>query len=74
MWLPTPVYECLPIAYIVGGVLFVSGALYLGPNVDTAPAYLVLGLISVLSGILIHFRRKQSRQEKISTGSETNPE
>ena len=74
MWLPTPVYEILPCAYVVGGLLFVSGAIYLGPSVEMAPWYLALGLISILSGIYVHMTRKQSRQGKNNSGPDVKPE
>ena len=74
MWLPTPVYESLPCAYVVGGLLFVSGAIYLGPSDEAAPLYLTLGLISILSGVFIHIKRKQSRQKKANARPQAEPE
>ena len=74
MWLPTPIYESLPCAYVVGGLLFVSGSIYLGPSIETAPWYLAIGLISILSGVLVHLKRKQSRQGKGNTSSEIKAE
>lgn len=63
MWLPTPVYESLPYAYVVGGAMFVAGGIYLGPGVQTAPMYLSLGVISILSGVLIFIKRRQARRD-----------
>ena len=63
MWLPTPVYESLPCAYVIGGALFVSGGIYLGPGIQTAPMYLALGVISILSGVLIFIKRRQARRD-----------
>jgi membrane protein implicated in regulation of membrane protease activity len=70
MWLPTPVYESLPCTYIIGGALFVSGALYLGSGVPVTPLYLALGVFSILSGIWVLVKRKEARAVNSNTTSE----
>ena len=63
MWLPTPVYESLPYAYIIGGALFVSGAIYLGSGVAVTPFYVAVGVFSILSGVFLIIKRRRSRRK-----------
>ncbi len=62
MWLPAPIYESLPYAYVVGGVLFICGTLYIGFQSAFAPLYIAVGLLSVIYGIYIIARRMTSRR------------
>ncbi len=62
MWLPAPLYESLPYAYVVGGVLFISGTLYIGFQSIFAPLYIGAGLLSIVYGIYIMARRMTSRR------------
>ena len=64
MWLPTPVYESLPYAYIGTGIVLIGGASYLGLHTDAAPVYLGTGAISVLLGVLVHLRRAHARMHQ----------
>ncbi|MEE4163146.1 MAG: hypothetical protein V2I25_11615 [Woeseiaceae bacterium] len=64
MWLPKPIYEALPALYAVVGMLFVLGAVYLGPAHSAAPAYAAIGVVAILSGIFVAFMRSQARREK----------
>jgi LPXTG-motif cell wall-anchored protein len=63
MWLPTRVYENLPYAYVIGGLLFVAGAIYLGTGNSVSPLYLALGIISICSGILVFIKRRHVRNQ-----------
>ena len=58
MWIPTPIYEALPYLYIIGGVLFISGTLYIA-----------CGLISIVYGAVIFAKRQAYRQNSASAGS-----
>lgn len=69
MWIPTPLYECLPYAYIVGGVLFISGTLYIGLDMILAPLYIGCGLISIIGGAAIFAKRMAHRRNYPSAGS-----
>lgn len=71
MWLPTPVYESLPYAYVVVGLLFISGATYIGLESGESTIYLGTGTISVLSGVLVYMRRATARAQNKSVDSET---
>jgi hypothetical protein len=48
MWLPGPIYESLPYLYIIGGVLFISGTLYMGVTSSGAALYIACGLLSIV--------------------------
>ena len=57
MWLPSPIYEWLPTSYVIIGVLFVSGALYIGLSAPFAPIYVGIGVASILVGFLVQHKR-----------------
>lgn len=61
MWLPAPIYESLPYIYVLGGVLFISGTLYIGLDAPGAAIYIVCGLISILCGVFVFHRRQAHR-------------
>lgn len=65
MWLPAPLYESLPYLYVLGGVLFISGTLYIGVNTPAAPLYMACGLISIVYGTYIFKRRYESRRTSV---------
>jgi len=65
MWLPGPLYEALPCAYIVGGALFVAGTVYARPDQPMLSVYLACGVISILSGILVFARRRAARTRNV---------
>ena len=74
MWLPTPVYESLPCAYIIGGMLFVSGAIYLGPGIEVSPVYFAVGVFSMLSGVFLIIKRRRARQKPTNAVSQESSE
>ena len=67
MWLPTPVYESLPYAYVAAGIVLISGATYIGIETGESSVYLGAGAISVLSGVLVYVRRATARASKKSS-------
>ena len=69
MWIPTPIYEALPYLYIIGGVLFISGTLYIGLTAPGAALYIACGLISIVYGAVIFAKRQAYRQNSASAGS-----
>ena len=69
MWLPGPIYESLPYLYIVGGVLFVSGTLYVGVASNSAALYIACGLISIIYGTFIFKKRQDARQRSNRAGT-----
>ena len=62
MWLPGPIYASLPYLYIVGGVLFIVGTLYVGVASNSAALYIACGLISIIYGAYIFKMRQDARQ------------
>ena len=63
MWLPGPVYESLPYMYILGGVMFISGTLYIGVDTPGASLYIACGLISIVYGVAVFVRRQAHRAQ-----------
>jgi len=61
MWLPEPLYESLPYSYILGGVLFILGTLYIGVTAPGASLYIACGLISIINGVIVWVRRQAYR-------------
>ncbi len=71
MWLPTPVYESLPYLYVLVGLLFISGATYIGLETGESSLYLGTGAISVLSGVLVYVRRATARTRDEADGPDS---
>jgi len=67
MWIPTPIYEALPYLYVIGGVLFISGTLYIGLTAPGAALYIACGLISIVYGAVIFAKRQAYRQNSASS-------
>lgn len=61
MWLPGPLYESLPYLYILGGVLFIAGTLYIGVDASGVSLYIACGLISIVYGVVVFVRRQAYR-------------
>lgn len=68
MWIPTPIYEALPYLYVIGGVLFISGTLYIGVTAPGASLYIACGLISIVYGAVIFSRRYAYRNKSANPG------
>ena len=68
MWIPTPIYEALPYLYVIGGVLFISGTLYIGLTAPGAPLYIACGLISIVYGAVIFSKRHAHRNSNARSG------
>ncbi len=64
MWLPRPIYESLPTIYMVIGLLFLAGAIYLGLVHEASIAYAGIGIVCFLSGLFIRERRREARDNK----------
>ena len=61
MWIPGPLYESLPYLYILGGVLFISGTLYVGVTTPGGSLYVACGLICIVYGVVVFVRRQAYR-------------
>lgn len=66
MWLPKPLYDALPAIYVIVGVLFLGGAVYLGFVNEAALAYAGIGTVCVLNGLLVRRCRERSRRSETS--------
>jgi hypothetical protein len=64
MWLPAPLYESLPYLYVLGGILFIAGTLYIGTDAPGAALYFACGLISVVYGAYIFKVRLDARRNQ----------
>jgi len=63
IWLPTRIYESLPVLYVTVGALLLLGALYIGVGYGLMPGYVALGLACMIGGICVtHMRRKARSQ------------
>jgi len=61
MWLPTKLYEALPLLYATIGALFLMGALYIGVGQGLMPVYMAIGLSCVIAGIYVTYLRYNAR-------------
>jgi len=68
MWIPTPIYEALPYLYVLGGVLFIAGTLYIGLSAPGASLYIACGLVSIVYGAYILSKRHAYRHQSAKTG------
>ena len=73
MWLPTPVYNALPVAYAVIGVVFILGVLYAGTDAPLAPLYLGMGIVSILASITVSFWRIKHRNSRTKVDTDDSP-
>ena len=71
MWIPGPIYESLPYIYIIGGVLFISGTIYVGLESAAAPLYIACGLVSIVYGAVV-FSKRQTRRQNSANGDSVN--
>jgi len=68
VWLPGPVYECLPYAYVVAGMLFIAGTVYTGPGPWATVLYGASAAVSLMAGIGVYLKRKNNRVKKEKRG------
>ena len=64
MWLPTKLYERLPLWWILVGLVFMLSSLYLGLDYGAAYGYLGLGVACSVFGLIITLWRSQHRNDK----------
>ena len=61
MYLPTKTYEALPSIYVVIGISFVLGALYLGTAHGLMVGYLAIGITCIAAGVVVKTIRHRAR-------------
>jgi hypothetical protein len=64
MWLPAPIYERLPILWIVLGLLFIAGGLYIGLEFSPALGYVTVGLACFFAGVAVTGLRLKYRSDR----------
>jgi len=62
MWLPKPVYERMPIIWLLLGLLFLAGSLYIGLGDMIIRTYVAIGFACIAFGAMILFIRSKHRQ------------
>ena len=65
MWLPNKVYEALPWAYVLIGVLFVAGVWYMDQRDFGSGFYFAFGVVSIVAGLIVHYVRSQLRTRSL---------
>lgn len=72
MWLPSPIYERLPVFWIILGLLFIAGGLYIGLEISPALGYVTVGLACFFAGVLVtglRIKYRSDRADQSGTGS-----
>ena len=60
MWLARPVYEFLPYLYMLAGVVMLGAAWFI--EISTLPSvFLVVGVLSMMAGVVLWLRRRDYR-------------
>ena len=60
MWLARPVYEFLPYLYMVVGLALLGAAWFI--EISTLPSvFLVVGVLSIMAGLVLWLRRRDYR-------------
>ena len=66
MWIPTPVYERTPHAWLVIGLVFMSSGLYLGFSYSWSYFYFCVGVACCLFSMWVFSMRLHYRSRKSS--------
>lgn len=69
MWLPKPVYNSLPVIYIVIGLLIAAGITYMGLERKGSMVYLALAALCIVAGIVVQWMRMRAKQSAASGNS-----
>ncbi|ANO52486.1 hypothetical protein [Woeseia oceani] len=72
MWLPSSLYESLPWAYVLIGVLFIGGVYYIGDHHYGMLVYLALGIVCIAGGIGVARWRANIRRATRAAANQTN--
>ena len=69
MWIPTRIYEGLPMLYLTVGALLILGAVYIGVSYGLMPGYAILGLSCMIAGMLVRSIRRSARSTAEPSGT-----
>ena len=72
IWIPTKLYESLPVLYVAVGALLLLGALYIGVNHGLMLGYMALGLSCMLGGICVTYVRQRARSQAESHSTQAD--
>ena len=64
MWLPRPIYESLPWAYWVIGLVMLVLTAYVGEMRPITVVYAITGTLSFIAGIVVSAKRAQARKTR----------
>lgn len=73
MWLPTKIYESLPVLYVTVGALLLLGALYIGVGHELMPGYMAVGVACVIGGMFVTYIRHKARSQADSDQTRSDP-
>ena len=62
MWLPTPIYERIPVFMLLAGVLFVGSAFYIGFHMPISYFYCGVGVACLFWGAVVFALRAGFRK------------
>jgi hypothetical protein len=63
MWLPTKIYESLPVLYVAVGALLLLGALYIGVDHELMLGYMAVGSSCMIGGMFVTYIRRKARSQ-----------
>jgi Flp pilus assembly protein TadB len=71
MWLSKPIYESVPYFYLLAGAIALAASLYLDYWYWPSICF-VVGLFSLLGGIVVLLKRRDHRQRRLERVRETD--
>ncbi|MEJ2602413.1 MAG: hypothetical protein P8172_03860 [Gammaproteobacteria bacterium] len=71
MWLSKPIYESVPYFYLLAGAITLAASLYLDYWYWPSICF-VVGLFSLLGGIVVLLKRRDHRQRRLERVRETD--
>jgi len=63
MWLPTPLYERLPLGWGLCGALFITLGLYIGFHYEWIYFYLSVGVFCLVRAVWVYRLRRHHRDQ-----------
>jgi hypothetical protein len=73
MWIPKPIYEYAPLFWLLLGILFLAGAVYLDLPDGLRAAYYVFTIFCAGHAVWTLVARRRSRQQRSLQGGEEAP-
>jgi hypothetical protein len=73
MWIPTPIYERLPLLWLLMGILFIGYGLYHGLEISVAEGAAIAGIVCCFYGFGLRIVRIRHRREHANEDSAPEP-